>query len=82
MVFDDIFDSKLQAGIGLNKSPFHKPKKLRANHLVDEILSIDSYRGITTQRLPAQVHMVHHLKWIAKYANACKRYHVVNHSSV
>jgi hypothetical protein len=58
MVFDDIFDLELQAGFGLSECTFHEPKE---------------FRGITTRRLLAQVHMVHHLKWIAEYANACER---------
>jgi hypothetical protein len=59
------------SGFGLSECTFHEPKEFRGSHVVDEILSIDSYRGITTRRLPAQVHIVHHLKWIAEYANAC-----------
>jgi hypothetical protein len=73
MVFDDIFDLELQAGFGLSECTFHEPKEFRGSHVVDEILSIDSCKGITTRRLLAQVHMVHYLKWIAEYANACER---------
>jgi hypothetical protein len=73
MVFDDIFDLELQVGFRLSECIFHEPKEFRDSHVVDEILSIDSCRGITTRRLLAQVHMVHHLKWIAEYANACER---------
>jgi hypothetical protein len=62
MVFDDIFDLELQASLGLSECTFHEPKEFRNNHLVDEILSIDSYRGITTRRLPVQVHIIHYLK--------------------
>jgi hypothetical protein len=75
MVFDDIFDLELQAGFGLSECTFHEPKEFKGSHVVDEVLSIDSCRGITTRRLPAQVRMVHHLKWIAEYANACERCH-------
>jgi hypothetical protein len=64
----------LQAGFGLSECTFHEPKEFKGSHLVDEILSIDSCRDITTRRLRTQVHMVYHLKWIAKYANACERY--------
>jgi hypothetical protein len=73
MVFDYIFDLELQACFGLSECTFHEPKEFRGSHVVDEILSIDSWRDITTRRLLVQVHMVHHLKWIAKYANACER---------
>jgi hypothetical protein len=72
MVFDNIFDLELQPGPGLSEYTFHKPKEFRGTHLVDEILSIDTYRGITTRRLSTQVHIAHHLKWIAEYANTCE----------
>jgi hypothetical protein len=75
MVFDDIFDLELQAGLGLSQCTFHEPKEFRGNHLVDEILPIDSYRDITIRRLLAQVHIIHYLKWITEYANAYERYH-------
>jgi hypothetical protein len=52
MVFDDIFDLELQAGFGLSECTFHEPKEFRGSNVVDEILSIDSCRGITTRRLP------------------------------
>jgi hypothetical protein len=69
MIFDDIFDLELQAGLRLSECTFHEPKEFRGSHLVEEILSIDMYKDITTWRLPTQVHIVHHLKWIAEYAN-------------
>jgi hypothetical protein len=62
MVFDDIFDLELQAGFGLSECTFHEPKEFRGSHLVDEILFIDLYKGITARRLPAQVYMMHYLK--------------------
>jgi hypothetical protein len=62
MIFDDIFDLELQASLGLSECTSHEPKEFRDSHLVDEILFIDSCRGITTRRLPTQVHIVHYLK--------------------
>ena len=72
MVFDEICDPELQAAFGESDCTFHEPKAFRACHIADEVLSIDSCRGITTRRVPAQVHLRHHLKWIAEYANACE----------
>ena len=72
MVFDEIWDPELRAAIGESDCTFHEPKVFRACHSADDTLSIDSCRGITTRRVPAQVHLKHHLKWIAEYANACE----------